>query len=124
MRHVSKELQIHRVLSKSVAALSIHRVTHESAAIDAKVDFVEVEVPVVVQLVQAAIVKEELSRRHANQLRVKLIADPSMVELVAAALAVLGYEPFPLAMLEVCFVARPRRAHQQEMDAAPTLPLY
>ena len=112
MRHVSKELRIHRVSSKLVAALSIHHVTHESAAIDAKVDFVEVEVQVVVQvvarLVHAAIVEEELPQRHANQLRVKLIADPSMVELVAAALAVLGYEPFTLVMLEVCFVARPR----------------
>ena len=44
MRHVSKELQIHRVSNKSVAALSIHLVTHESAAIDAKVDFVAVAV--------------------------------------------------------------------------------
>ena len=94
MRHVSKELQIHRVSSKSVAALPIHRVTHESVVIDAKVDFVEVAVRVAVQVVaqpvQAAIVEEELPQRHANQLRVKLIADPSMVELVAAALAVLG----------------------------------
>ena len=108
MRHVSKELQIRRVLNKSVEALSIPRVTHESAAIDAKVDFVEVEVQVEVQLVQAAIVKEELPQRHANQLRVKLIADPSMVETVAAALGFHGYEPFPLAVLEVHFVARPR----------------
>ena len=112
MRHVSKELRIHRVSSKSVAALSIRRVTHESAASDAGVDFVEVavqvEVPVVAQPIQAAIVEEELLRRHANQLRVKLVADPSVVALVAAELTVLGYEPFPLAVLEVRFVARPR----------------
>ena len=112
MRHVSKELQIHHILSKSVAALSIHRVTHESAAIDAKVDFVEVEVPVVVQvvaqLVRAAIDEEGLPQRHANQFRVKLIADPSLIESVAAELTVLGYELFPLAVLEVRFVARPR----------------
>ena len=112
MRHISKEWRIHRVSSKSAAVLSIRRVTHESAAIDAKVDFVEVEVQVVVQvvtrLVHAVIVEEVLPQRHANQLRVKLIADPLMVELVAAALAELGYESFPLAVLEVCFVARPR----------------
>ena len=112
MRHVSKELRIHRVSSKSAAALSIHHVMHESAVIDARVDFVEVEVQVVVQvvvqLVQAAIVKEELLQHHANQFRVRLIADLSMVESVAAALGVHGYELFPLAVLEVCFVARPR----------------
>ena len=107
MRHVSKELQIHHVSSKSVAALSIRRVAHESIAIDAKVDFVAVAVLVVVQLAWAAIVEEELPQRHANQLRVKLIADPSMVESVAAALGVHGYEPFPLAVLEVRFVAWP-----------------
>ena len=112
MRHVSKELRIHRVLSKLVAALSIHHVTHESAAIDAKVDFVEVEAQVVVQvvarLVHAAIVEEELPQRRANQLRVKLIAAPTVVESVAAELTVLGYELFPLAVLEARFVARPR----------------
>ena len=108
MRHVSKELQIHRVLSKSVAALSIHRVTHESAAIDANVDFVEVEVQVVVQLVQAAIVKEVLPQRHANQLRVKLIVVPLMFEWVAAELAVQCHEPLSLALEEVQFLVRPR----------------
>ena len=111
MRHVSKEWRIHRASSMSAAVLSIRRVTHESAAIDAGVDSVEVavrvEVPVVAQPVRAAIVEEELLRHHASQLRVKLIADPSVVESVAAALAVLGYEPFPLAVLKVCFVARP-----------------
>ena len=69
---------------------------------------VRVEVPVVAQPVQAAIVEEELLRRHANQLRVKLVADPLVVALVAAVLTVLGYEPFPLAALGVRFVARPR----------------
>ena len=107
MRHASKELQIHCISNKSVGALSIRRATHGSAAIDSKVDFVEVEVQVVVQLVQAAIVKEVLPQRHANQLRVKLIADPSMVESVAAAVGVHGYDWFPLVVLAVRFVARP-----------------
>ena len=111
MRHASEELQIHRVSSKSVVALSIRRVTHESVAINAKVDFVAAVVLVVIRLVfrlvRAAFVEEELPRRHANQLREKLIADPSMVESVAAAAALgfHGYEPFPLAVLEVRFVA-------------------
>ena len=111
MRHVSEELRINRVLSKSVAAPSIRRVTHESVAIDTKVDFVAVAVPVVVwvvvQLAQSAIVEEELPQRHANQHRVKPIVVLLMVESVAAALEAHGYEPFSLAVLEVHFLARP-----------------
>ena len=107
MRPVSEELRIHHVLSKTVVALSIHCVTHESVAINAKADVVAVAVLVVVQLVPAAIVEEGLPRRHANQLCVRLIADPSVVESVAAALGSHGYEPFPLAALEARFLARP-----------------
>ena len=95
-----------------MAVLSIRHVTHKSIAIDAKVDFVAVAVlvvvQVVVQLARAAIVEEELPQRHANQLRVKLIVVPLMVESVAAELEVLGYELFPLALFEVRFLARPR----------------
>ena len=59
-----------------MAALSIHHVTHESAAIDAREDSVAVAVLAEVQSAWAETVKEELPQHHANQLRVKLIADP------------------------------------------------
>ena len=88
MRHVSGVYQICRALSKSVAVHPIRLVTHESDAIDAEVDSVEVAlqvvVLVVVQLAWAAIIEEELPQRHANQLCVKLIVVPLMVESVAA----------------------------------------
>ena len=80
MRPVSEALQIRRASSKSVAVQPIRLVTHESDAIDAKVDSVEVAVLVVVQPARAATVKEELPQHHANQLLEKLIAVPEPVE--------------------------------------------
>ena len=111
MRYVSGVLQIRRALSKSVAVHPIRLVTHESNAIDAEVDSVEVALQVVIlvviQLARAAIVWEELPQRCANQLRVKLIVVPLMVELVAAVLAVLEFEPFLLVLAEVQFPVQP-----------------
>ena len=91
-----------------MAVHPIRLVTHESDAIDAKVDSVEVEVPVVVQLAPAAIVEEELPQHRANQLRVKLIVVPLMVEWVAAELAVRFHELFPLALEVEQFLVKPR----------------
>ena len=108
MQHVSGVLQIRCALSKSVAVHPIFLVAHEFDAKNALEDSVVVAVLVVVQPARAATVKEELPQHHANQLPVKLIVVPLMVEWVAAELAVHCHEPFSLALEEVQFLVQPR----------------
>ena len=71
-----------------MAVPPIRLVTHESDTRDAKVDFVAVVVLVaalvVVQPARVAVVEEGLPRRRANQLHVKLVVVPLVVESTAA----------------------------------------